>query len=978
MYPNLLLPLLTMSGALVLGIAYVCLRQPVSRRLAFRQLSRHRREAVLAVVGSTLATAIIAGALTVGDTLNFSVKQTAYQTLGPIDERIVSPDAATATEVWSKLASLRGDSAVDGLLNADVSEGAATIDRAGTRHAAEPRLLVWGVDFDQARRFGAPYGASGLSGPTPGSSAVVVNQPLADALELHPGRYVTIYLYGSPHRLRVDRVLPELGLAGMGFGNTVNRNAFVSPLLLRTAAAHAATTPRNVVLVSNRGGVESGDAHTAIVTERIRWLLATGPNALVETPKRDVLKAAKITGDSLGALFLMIGSFSIIAAALLLVNIFVMFADERTSQLGMLRAIGMKRSRLVGSLTLEGSAYAVAALVPGTALGLGVGWVVAQVAAQIFSSFNGSGAGLSIEFAATPISLVNAAALGFVIGVSTILVTSVRISRLNVIAAIRDLPHVPRPRARRILTVVSTALAFVVGVAAVPAVLRSQAESTYLLPSLTTLLLLPLLRGLLGSRRAITTVAAAILCWSLAAPLVRPHMYDEASMAVFVISGVLVAFSGVALVSQNQDVVLRPIRKAFERRGQAGLAVRLAVAYPLAKRFRTGATLVMYTLITLVIVLLVEVAGVINASIDQNVSDATAGYGMRVDFSAQAERQVLATLRGPAFRNEIARVTPLRSATAAASDPGKRTGDPLPAIVVGVRNGSFASMPFTRRLPGYDTDAAVWRLMAHDPRFVVMDAFFGATGGPAGSYYAPGDRFTITDPRTARTETKIIAGILTNSVMFYPVGGGVAGHGYPIIASATAVAKQFGGNAVVSSAFVRLRPGTDATAFARELQARLLADSLVATPTEASVRRMFAANIAFFRLMQGFLALGLAIGITGLGVVMVRAVRERRRTIGVLRALGFRARTVERAFLIESGLIAAEGVLLGNVLGVMTTWLMYQKSAMFEGVRTGFPIEWATIVALALLTLLASLAATYVPARRAAQIRPALAVRIAD
>ena len=50
-------------------------------------------------------------------------------------------------------------------------------------------------------------------------------------------------------------------------------------------------------------------------------------------------------------------------------------------------------------------------------------------------------------------------------------------------------------------------------------------------------------------------------------------------------------------------------------------------------------------------------------------------------------------------------------------------------------------------------------------------------------------------------------------------------------------------------------------------------------------------------LSDGFLALGLLIGICGLGVVMVRAVRERRRTIGVLRALGFRAKTVERSFL---------------------------------------------------------------------------------
>jgi putative ABC transport system permease protein len=141
---------------------------------------------------------------------------------------------------------------------------------------------------------------------------------------------------------------------------------------------------------------------------------------------------------------------------------------------------------------------------------------------------------------------------------------------------------------------------------------------------------------------------------------------------------------------------------------------------------------------------------------------------------------------------------------------------------------------------------------------------------------------------------------------------------------------------------------------------------------------MFAANVAFFRLMQGFLALGLAVGITGLGVVMVRAVRERRRTIGVLRALGFASRTVQRSFLMESAIVAAEGVVLGSVLGLLTTWLMYQKAAMFDGVRVRFPIEWPIVSVLVAVTVALSLAATWLPARNAARIRPAVAVRIAD
>ena len=165
---------------------------------------------------------------------------------------------------------------------------------------------------------------------------------------------------------------------------------------------------------------------------------------------------------------------------------------------------------------------------------------------------------------------------------------------------------------------------------------------------------------------------------------------------------------------------------------------------------------------------------------------------------------------------------------------------------------------------------------------------------------------------------------------------------------------------------------------ARVDQKALLSASLVVTPIAANVRKLFAANTAFFQLMQGFLALGLLVGITGLGVVMVRAVRERRRTIGVLRALGFHSRTIARSFLIESGIVAFEGIVLGSILGVVTTWLMYQKSAAFDGIRAGFPIVWGMIALMAGATFVASLLATAGPARRAARIKPAVAVRVAE
>lgn len=973
MYPNLLLPLLIALAIGLGAVGVLALRQPVSRRLAARQVARRPLEAGLAIVGAILGTGIIVGALVVGDTLNFSVRQVAYRTLGPIDERVTAPGGAVGDRVAARLATLRTDPRIDGVLTAAVDQAAAV------RHGrAEPRVLAWQLDVDRAGRFGGAPGDTGITGPSPAPGHAVVNEPLASSLDVHPGQTLTVYLYGLPSTVRVDRVLPQRGVAGAGLGGTVNRNVFLAPGALEHAAAAAGTTPRSVTFVSNRGGVEDGNLLSDAVTRDIT--AALGPLARdtrVETPKQDVLKSATETGNSLGSLFLMIGSFSIIAGALLLVNIFVMLGEERKSQLGMLRAVGMTRSRLVGSFMIEGTAYAVLSIVPGIGLGIGVGYAVALVAAQIFSSWSATGTGLDIAFAVTPTSIGNGVAMGLVIALTAIVLTSVRISRFNIIAAIRDLPTDASRRPRRRMLAMCTTAAILCAVAAVPAVGRSQPELTFLLPSLAMAFATPALLRVLSRRAALTLVSATILVWSLVASVARPDVFDTPSMAIYVILGSLTAFSAVVLVSENQAVLLRPLRRVTDRPAQSGLAVRLAVAYPLAKRFRTGATLVMYTLIMLVLVLLTEITGVINAGVDKAVADATAGYTLRLDFNPRTSGGAVQTeLGNNAIRNNLTRITPMLNATGRSTDPGQRTSDLLDTTVVGLPHNAITDMTFTKRLPGLGSDAAVWAALARDPKYVVVDAYFGSTGGPPGNFYAPGDHLTLVNPATGRSERKTIAGILTSGMIFYP--GGVSQTVYPVITSDTAVQRLYGSTARVDSALATTPPGVSADEVATRLQARYLAASLVATPVATNVRHMFAANTAFFRLMQGFLALGLLVGVSGLGIVMVRAVRERRRDIGVLRALGFQAGTIERAFLAESSFVALQGLVLGALLGVLTTWLMYQKSAQFADLHSGFPIEWGTIGLLLAATFVASLLATLGPARRAAQIRPALAVRIAD
>src|SRR3954471_20534610 len=123
MYSNLTAPLLVILGVAFAVLLYVFPRQPVLRRLAIRQVARRRTEAALVVSGSVLGTAIIVGALVVGDTLGFSVRQDAYRTLGPVDERVVSTAPVTGADVAHRLdAALARSPDVDGVLSGRVDQ----------------------------------------------------------------------------------------------------------------------------------------------------------------------------------------------------------------------------------------------------------------------------------------------------------------------------------------------------------------------------------------------------------------------------------------------------------------------------------------------------------------------------------------------------------------------------------------------------------------------------------------------------------------------------------------------------------------------------------------------------------------------------------------------------------------------------------------------------------------------------------------
>ncbi|MBW3536890.1 MAG: ABC transporter permease [Actinobacteria bacterium] len=947
-------------GVVVVALAlplFLLVRRPTLRRLAVRNASRRPKETLLVLLGSMLGTAIITSAFVVGDTLDSSVRRSAFTQLGPVDVLVRSAGA----EPGSLAARFDGlpESVVDGTLAATALRATAT--SVGSEPVAEPNTTVFEIDFTAAREFGDDPAATGIEGRTPGPGVAAVGADLATALSLEPADQVAVHAYGTSSILTVDRVLPRLGVAGFGGTGSESFNLFVAPGTisgLRAEGSAQGAPPVSLVLLSAPGGVLEGASGSDALVEAVEERLGDQP-AQVLPVKANLLEAAESAGQQFTELFGAIGFFSVLAGVLLLVNIFVMLAQERKTELGMLRAVGLRRAHLVGAFHLEGWIYAVVSSVIGLFVGIGLGRVIVAVATGIFAR-PGEEFSLELHFSPSAQGVLQGFQLGFLISVFTVLVTAVWVSRLNVIRAIRDLPE-PESTGTGLRRIILGTLNLVVGAALTVIGVSAEAAIPVLAgPAIGAAGLVLLLRPLVPRRPLVSVAAIAIVVWEVVAFQVLAATFEDAPIPTFVVQGVCLTAAAVALVTQNQDLIGSGLRRLG---GGRSMSVRLGLAYPLARRIRTAMTLSMYALVMFTLTFITVFSHLFSSQIDTFTREISGGFDLIAESNASQ----------PAPPDEVAAVPGVEAVSVLSRlraewkiEPDGEFG-PWP---VGTFDQVFIErgiIELAERPERFRTDEEVYRAVIDDPNLVILPTFFLADqgGGPPPAVPRVGSTIELRDPIGGATrELEVIAHSKSGFANDLPL---VA---HPLLA------EMYGDRLTPNLLRIDTEPGADPSEVAGRINAEFLTSGIEARSFRSIASENVAQQQSFFRLMQGYLALGLVVGIAGLGVVMIRAVRERRRQIGVLRSLGFPAAAVRRAFITESSFVAAEGIVIGAVLAVIVAWRLVGQGTF--GDRLEFSVPPVQLAVLTLGTFFASILATATPAQQASRIRPAVALRLTD
>jgi putative ABC transport system permease protein len=958
--------------------AALALRYRVPFRIAMRNARRGRWRSVLIVLGLLVGTAIISGSLVINDTVAAVNVHFVYQSYGFTDEAVYNDSVAQGSAPYlffpfSVYSAIANQSATEPLIagvTPEIVDSGSVYDL--TSGVPETGVQVVGVNATASGPLG-PFtydNGSTTAGPAPGE--VLLDDQLASNLGASAGDRVVLH-GATAVPLVVQGIVRDDTRGGFLGGN----NAFVT---LPTAQAFAnASGQLNFIAVTNVDSLTAGVAHTNAVMSFLNSTLASlgHPNGLVAVALLQTsLNQAIASGQSIATLFLVLGLFSIVAGALLIVGIFVTLAEERKGEMGMLRAVGLTRRGLVYTYFFEGTVYAALSALAGTALGVLVGYVLVLTYSQTLALTSASVATAFVQsFTVSTQSLVTAYVLGFLLTVVTIAATSARVSRLNIVRAIRSVPE--PPPARRVYTY----LAYVgVLLAAVGGLLfaTTRAGTGDVSVPLLGFGLVIVGAGFVGARfvpdrYAFSAVGVMLIAWGGTVAFHRALLGNGHSGTIFAvfIEGIEMVLGAVLLFVFNSDLIIAGITRLAGRRGTRVPVVRVGLAYPRRRPMRSAVNFTIFAMVIFTVVVVAAYGDGVSTAVVNSETAESGGYTL-FGYSTSSI---------PDLPGQVANNSTLASVISLAIPVAYGTVVTYPAGWSGAWYDSIYAPPsggppsqsfyttnrynFTATWHGMSA-AAVWSDVQTNATVAVVDGAYapGPTSIDASPHptVALGASVLLANPTTGNRTNVTVIGYMDQTFLsgFWVNPGTAARLGYTNL----------------QGSLYTVAAGVSATTAAQDLKRAFFPYGLEVFNFAEILQHAVQTLQGVIGLLEIFVALGLAVGIAGMGIVALRAVTERRTQIGMLRAEGFTRGMILTSFLIEYSYITLFGTGVGTALAI---WLYYNATAANPGGQFGtFVVPVVTVVSIVLLAYLLTVAAIAGPSWKAATLPPAEAVRYTE
>ncbi|MFW3146524.1 MAG: ABC transporter permease [Thermoplasmatota archaeon] len=1016
---------------LIMGIVFLvmALRNKLQFKMGFRNLIRHKSDTIIAILGFMIGTSIICSSLAIGDTMGNMIETLVYEQYDLRDEYITVMnetganymfDGEGATVISDLIWSInedRGEPLIDGV--------SWELELTGSIINSNTLLFEPVIDFRAySKETESSFGSLTKDGKRLeydlGMDEVYITKEVAKLIDGEKGHQLVISSGARQKNFTVAEVIDNEGRAAWSQNSIFF--SFESLWDLYSIENITTETPGsgrdwsggayNILFISNQGGrVQGGELCDEAVKEINKKLEA------VRNPV-DQRKSLEVTGDKktmvdmatdmmsqFTTMFLALGMFSIIAGIALIINIFVMLSEERKEEMGISRAVGMKRRHLRTMYLFEGTLYSLLSSFVGVILGVATGYLIILAVQKILESFAGDSFDIIQYYTVTPVSLVLAFVGGFAITLGTTIFITQRIAKLNIVSAIRNTPVPVKKfklvilgwklfsvwdeekkdsdgsRTAKILNFVLDKLVLL-GFAMVTVgillyyygTLKEAAWPVYLGLSLSIIGLGLLIRFFVNERITYNIIAILVLAFWIAP---SPPAWENYSgnLEMFILSGIFMVSSGVLLLVWNTDIILWIVEKAVCTVKMSPASIKMAISYPIKKRFRTGVTIFMFALIIFTITGLSMIVHTFNVNIKEFEKSVGGGYEI-IGISAASG---IPDLEGGLINTDIHgdidwdRTVSLSSGllfvnitlpdNSHEEIPASSTG--VPDKFIEKNQYGFNEVAWDLIDPEKETkreDRTVWEALKTNGSWVIVDSSFGENEfGPPGM--------------TGLAEIgKNITVVSVNGTVYNKTVIGICKLiGFVSVFQYEPYAKTDFLSTEKSTHMIKIKDNRDPREVANAMRKELIRYGFFTIVVEELMQEILEVQNNFFNLFNAFLSLGLVIGIVGLGIVTLRSVYERRHEIGMMRAIGFKRHMVIMAFLGESGFIAGSGVLIGTALGIILGWMLWRDG--LSDALPNFGVPWLNLILIGGITFIVALLSTIPPAYKASRVTPADALR---
>lgn len=966
-------------------------------KLAFRNFTRKKTTTILVILGSMMGSSLIVGSLLVNDSFNRSADTFVDQKLGQTEAVIYASDISNT---WN----IKEVSQIYSKISLDFDRFLPVYYRSLTVQNKEENItkndvIVTSFDFNIAKIY-QPQSAKIFDEiGTLKKDEIVISSSISKVFKVKEGDKLNLNLTDKVDlRLKVKKIIDDNGLIGFNLPLSSKIGIPLGSIYINSElSSDFGAKPDesyNLILLSTSSVYDRDQLVSRAQTALIDYGTSLQFDELKQNLRNIALGGSQ--GVNFGQILLITSLFSVLAGLVLIINLFYMITEERRVEVGTLRAIGYTKSQISKLFAFEGLLYIVTASVIGSLVGILVGILfVTIVKGYIQDFFTKLDLTATIDFYFNIESLIFGFGASLMITFVTMLFTTFQISSLNIVSSLKDLKAIvikQRSFGKLFFNVLALVLSSFILITTLTGSNTSDETKAYVTYFFSMIIIISIgfFAGNFYRKSVVYSMTAAlIIIFTLSINFIDffksawakgPYLFLANSVTLLVSIAVVIAF--------NLEGFVSFFKFLFKRSRFFYSNIRIALKYPIENRWRSILAICTFGIVFFIVTIVSILRGQINQIIgnvsstfdiiviDQNSSEDISNLIVENSERIPDYKSIYKMSFGVASFSEYK-----YSDFDEYSQNVPFVQDKNSNVIQYISSFDFEFLNTISIDSPYTLDEIKTKLNQSD-KYILLGQNFGQPISQINIRpdLKTGDKIKIKLSENTIIEKEVLGIIISNAttsllqnrlsvsglngILFYEDNLN------SIAAKEKIKLSQFYGINLTNSS-----SGNKAGEVIRTiLKDKNISNIIV---FQELVERGGAFLNQLIVLLQGFLSLGLIIGLAGMAIVQTRSIRERHQEIGTMLALGYRKREIKKLFITESVFIAFLGLLLGFLAGIFSAYNFY-KFGIIGAVKIDFKILYGEISLLMSLVLVSSIFFSWLATAKVSKVSPVEAIKFIE